>query len=422
MKRYFDLGRMMRRTSLAWLAMAALPLSQGAEPPRPWPPNPFSPLTAERIAALPAAEQPAWKAYWEASRALVRTLPSVPAATDFSPLKPLDTPPKGGEHTVGLRLDAPAAWYATEEARLIADRVVLWQTRAGAWKKGINYTQQPPDATVAANLWSNGTFDNDATIYELRFLARMSAAGAEAARLVAWRQAFLRGLRYVFAAQYPNGGWPQIYPLAGGYHDGVTFNDDSVAHALGLLRDVVAGGPDYAFVPAAVHDEARRRLELGVRCVLATQLTGPDGKRSVWCQQYDALTLKPSAARNFEPVADCSQESASLAEFLMSLPNPSPEIVAAVDGAVAWFQRTALHDLTWIREPAKSRGEVLPSPGAPLLWARFYEPGTTKPIFGDRDRTIHYAVAEISAERRAGYSWYGTWPAATLAAYKAWRK
>ena len=34
-----------------------------------------------------------------------------------------------------------------------------------------------------------------------------------------WRAAFQRGLEYIFAAQYPNGGFPQIYPLAGGYHD-----------------------------------------------------------------------------------------------------------------------------------------------------------------------------------------------------------
>ncbi len=402
-------------------ALVAAPV-RAAMAPKSWPPDQFAPLTPERIAALPAAEQPAWKDYWAAAQALTRQLPEAPRATEFSPLKPLEGPPKGGQHTFGLRLDAPAAWYASEQARTTADRVVVWQSHAGAWKKGIDYNLPPPAGkALEANLWSNGTFDNDATLFELRFLALASHAGG-GVRAAAWREAFMRGLHYVFIAQYPNGGWPQIYPLVGGYHDGVTFNDDAMAHALALLRDVAAGRGEFAFVPAAQRQEAQRRLDRGIRCVLATQLHGADGRPSVWCQQYDMLTLRPSAARNFEPIADCSQESATLAELLMSLPHPSPEIVAAVDGAMAWFERTALHDVKWVREPAKSRGEILPAPGAPLLWSRYYDPGTTTPIFGDRDRTVHYDVAELSAERRAGYAWYGTWPARARETYQAWRK
>jgi hypothetical protein len=39
--------------------------------------------------------------------------------------------------------------------------------------------------------------------------------------------------------------------------------------------------------------------------------------------------------------------------------------------------------------------------------ARLYELETDRPVFGDRDRTIHNAVEEISPERRNGYGWYG---------------
>ena len=87
------------------------------------------------------------------------------------------------------------------------------------------------------------TFDNDSTYSELRYLAEVAAAGGETRRVDAWRQAFLRGLDYVFAAQYPNGGWPQIYPLAGSYHDDITFNDDAMIHLLTLLRDIHARKP-----------------------------------------------------------------------------------------------------------------------------------------------------------------------------------
>jgi PelA/Pel-15E family pectate lyase len=45
---------------------------------------------------------------------------------------------------------------------------------------------------------------------------------------------------------------------------------------------------------------------------------------------------------------------------------------------------------------------------------------TMKPIFGDRDGTIHTDVNELSKERRDGYGWYGTGPASALAAYAKW--
>jgi PelA/Pel-15E family pectate lyase len=103
--------------------------------------------------------------------------------------------------------------------------------------------------------------------------------------------------------------------------------------------------------------------------------------------------------------------------FLMSLPAPTPAVTAAVREAVAWFERVALRDVEWQRANVKGNG-LLVVPGAPRLWARFYEIGTDKPIFGDRDRTIHYSVTEISSERRLGYQWYGDWPQAVVAAHR----
>jgi PelA/Pel-15E family pectate lyase len=65
--------------------------------------------------------------------------------------------------------------------------------------------------------------------------------------------------------------------------------------------------------------------------------------------------------------------------------------------------------------------------GAGPLWARFYSLGDPakgggKPIFGDRDKTIHDDVSEISLERRNGYAWYGDGPKRTLEEYADWQK
>ena len=46
--------------------------------------------------------------------------------------------------------------------------------------------------------------------------------------------------------------------------------------------------------------------------------------------------------------------------------------------------------------------------------------GTDKPIFGDRDKTIHDDVNELSLERRNGYFWFNSEGIATLNEYKTW--
>lgn len=385
---------------------------KGAEPPRKWEADAFAPLTLARVETLPASERSPWVAYLRRSDETRARSPKQETA-DFSPLQPLATPPAGGSHSRGLNLKASKQWFAGTEAQTIADRVVAAQTIAGGWTKGVDYTRPASEQPAhKPDVWSGGTLDNDATITELRQLALTSIAATDPARAVPWNASFVRGLNYLLEAQYPNGGFPQIYPLVGGYHDAITYNDDAMVNALELLRDVAAGKPEFAFVPEELRLRCASAVARGVECILKTQIVTASGQRTVWCQQHDALTLKPCAARNFEPIAACSAESAEIVRFLSSLAHPTEEVRAAIDSAAAWFVRTAIHGFAWVSENRVHR--LVEQSGAPALWARMYEIDTNKPVFGDRDRTIHYAVEEISAERRNGYAWYGNWPASVI--------
>jgi PelA/Pel-15E family pectate lyase len=121
-------------------------------------------------------------------------------------------------------------------------------------------------------------------------------------------------------------------------------------------------------------------------------------------------------------------ESVGVVELLMSVDRPSTEVVQAVEGAVAWFEAAKLTGIrqTVVDDPKAPRGRnkvVVADPSAPPLWARFYEIGTNKTLFADRDGEPKYALADIGYERRNGYAWYGTWPAKLLAgSYPAWKK
>ncbi len=381
---------------------------------------PSLPLTAERITALPATQQSPWRDY------LARSEHALAADTKFyademkaAGLPESLVPTRGGS----LRLKEPAAWYAGAEVKRIADIVVSYQTPAGGWNKNTSMTDhlRRPGERSGYEHGYVGTFDNDATTTHLAFLARViTAIGPEAPATAPYRAAFFRGIDYIFAAQFPSGGWPQVWPLEGGYHDMITFNDGAMINLLTLLRDIATPAPDFVFVPKDLRARTATSIARGLSCILATQIVTADGRRTVWCQQHDPLTLTPSSARNYEMPSQSSGESAGIMMFLMTLAEPSPAVVTAVRSAATWFEKTIVHDATFKPGTDGTGRHLNHVEGATPLWPRYSEIGSDRPLFGDRDKTIHDNVDEISKERRNGYAWFGDAPKRALAHYEKW--
>ncbi len=320
-------------------------------------------------------------------------------------------------------LRQPAEWYATSEARAVADSVLLYQTDSGGWPKNTDMTAPPPAEFLASNAADHRapTIDNGATTTQLRFLARVvTATNGEAVRA-----ACLRGLDYLLAAQYANGGWPQFYPLLPGYYTHITYNDNATANVLALLRDVAQGREPWAFVDAARRARTAAAVERGLACILRTQVK-QEGKLTAWCAQHDETTLAPAWARNFEPPSLSGSESVGLVKLLLDAEKPSPEIIAAVEGAVRWLESVRIHGLRVDGTPGadgKRDRHAVADPAAPDLWARFYELGTNRPLFVGRDKVFRYDFNAIERERRAGYGYIGDWPAELLAKdYPRWRQ
>jgi PelA/Pel-15E family pectate lyase len=383
--------------------------------------TPALPLTAARLATIPADQRPAWQAYLALSKKLheadnAALAAELKAAGLAAPL----VPSKGR----GVPLNHNNTWFASPEAARIADIVVSFQILSGGWNKNTDQTLAPrrPGERHGYESGYAGTIDNDATITQLQFLAKtLTAAGPSTPRTSAWHASFTRGVDYLLTAQYPNGGWPQIFPLEGGYHDAVTFNDGAVINVLTLLRGIATGRDPFNFVPAALRARAATSFQRGLACIFASQIV-VHGRRTIWCQQVDMLTLAPCGARNYEMPSQATGESAGILMFLMALPDPSPAAVTAVRAAAAWFQKTPLRDVVFKPAADGTGRKLLPSPGAGPLWPRYSEIGTDRPLFGDRDLSIHDDVNEISEERRNGYSWYGDAPKRALEHYASWAK
>ena len=399
--------------------------------------TPADSLTRERVLQLPPAERGAWLKYLERSeRQRQADKDAFNAEVKQSGISTPTDPPYGfGARSVPL--ERGASWYAGPEARRIADIVVSFQTPAGGWGKNMDMSREvrrPGERYVPDNLskfltpddfdvpkepeWNYiGTIDNDATITEIEFLAKL-ASGAGAKDGERYRAAFLRGIDYLLAAQFPNGGWPQVWPLEGGYHDAITYNDSAMTQVMDIMSHVADGRDEYLFVPIDIRVRAAASFARGIHCVLATQIMG-SGKLAVWAQQYDALTLNPVSARNYEMPAESSGESADLLMMLMNdLPHPTAKEQQSIRAAAAWLKKVAINGQSYGRT-ADGRG-LSPSPGAGPIWARFYQLDTDVPIFGDRDKTIHDNLNDLSRERRNGYSWFGAAPQRALDRYEKW--
>jgi len=308
------------------------------------------------------------------------------------------------------RLDIrPDAWYRGAEGLKVTANILTHQSPRGDWPKNLDTTAAriPGDAKTI-----RGTFDNGATIGEARYLARAFRVTHDER----CRVAVVNAIDHILTAQYPTGGWPQFHPPGGNYHRRITFNDDTMINLMELLREV--GSSDrFAFIDDARRQKARAAFDAGVGCILKCQIV-VEGKKTVWCAQHDEITLAPRPARTFEPASLSGSESAGILMLLMSLDRPRPEIVDAVEAGVRWFEAVKV---TGVRQSRIDGDKVVTAdPTAPPLWARFYEIGTNRPIFCSRDGVIRYSLAEISAERRNGYAWYGDRGARMLGRHAEW--
>jgi len=301
--------------------------------------------------------------------------------------------------------------------------LVKGQLQSGGWdyriefdpEKRVNYfyryDQVENPKTTGSNHKNRSTYDDDNTQEALRFLmAYLQLSESETGNSNNQiRDALDYGLAKLIESQYPVGAWPQRwngtahdpsqYPVkpaslyddypreqpSGSYYGHYTYNDNT-------HRDLVN-----TFILAwkfTGNDEYLGAALKGLDFVLLSQLPEP---QPVWAQQYDA-DMHPAWARAFEPPSVTTGESVGVLEMLVDayLEFGDEKFLEPIPRAIEWFNRSKLES-----------GE----------WARMYELNTNRPVYGDRDKKIHYSLEELSEERRTGYSWESGYGVADLITY-----
>jgi pectinesterase len=320
----------------------------------------------------------------------------------------------------------PDEWYGSAEAVRVAQNVLLYQRNVGGWPKNkeIHKVLTETEKKELHQLQSTGigaTIDNGATIMELTFLSKIYAKTKDSQ----YKAAFLKGINYLFDAQYDNGGWPQFFPLEkGDYSLHITFNDNAMVNVMNVMKAIAEKSDRFSveFEDAAVL-KAKRAFEKGVQVILKTQYR-QNGVLTAWCAQHDEITLLPAKARSYELPSLSGGESPGIVLLLMSIDNPSPEIINSIQSAVSWFDKVKIEGIRvegFTNKDGLKDRKVVADKAAPPLWARFYELEDNRPFFCDRDGIKKYSLAEIGHERRNGYSWYGTGPQKVLDQYKKWQ-
>jgi PelA/Pel-15E family pectate lyase len=313
-----------------------------------------------------------------------------------------------GTATVGhLYLDC---FHATRDefyyqaAMDVAEGLIAAQHPAGGWNYLFDFAGEESTRrwydTIGKNGWrleefhhyyGNATFDDAGTSEASQFLLRLYLE-RRSSRL---RAPVEKALRFVLDSQYPNGGWPQRFPLTSesglhgrpDYTRQITFNDDVAGENIKFLLMVYQTlGDERAF--AAI----RRAMDIFV----ATQQRAP---QAGWGLQHDAQTLAPIGARTYEPDALTTHTTANNISQLMNFYEWTGErrFIERVPEALAWLDSVRLRD-----DQVQVRGRHYPT---------FIELGT------NRARIVHRRGSNVV---NGEYFWnYDT--AKPITHYSQWR-
>jgi hypothetical protein len=234
--------------------------------------------------------------------------------------------------------------------------------------------------------WGNATFDDAGTAEAAKFFLRMYVEKRDPK----YTPPLDKALQFVLGSQYPNGAWPQRFPLTTGtlhhgnadYTSYMTFNDDVAAQNIEFLLLCYSALPDRSLL-----DPIQRAMNAFVEMQQPKPQAG-------WALQY-TTDQKPAGARTYEPKSLVTSTTAANVELLIKFHGLTgdPKYLARIPEALGWLE-----------------GLTLPPGVAPpgRTHPTFVEVGTNKPLYVHREGSNvfngRYYVDNNPAKTIAHYS------------------
>lgn len=286
--------------------------------------------------------------------------------------------------------------FSENEVVKISENILHFQNPDGGWNKKGNYRieyskkelkkiyEQPSNSEYERG---ESDFDNGCTWGHIEYLSLVYDITKDEVILDAIKKA----LQFTVKSQHPNGSWENKN------HRHITYNDNVIPGVLNLLLSIQKNEDGrYSYLR-----EISRELDLeevymkGIDCILSTQIKH-EGKGAIWGQQHDHDTLEPTWGRSYEMPSYATSESVKVINLLKKHLDYYPK-----DKQVRESWLSAIEFIYSLKLP-DGEGD----PDGDGQWARFYELGTLKPIFANREYDIVYSIEEVKPERRYGYGWF----------------
>ena len=181
--------------------------------------------------------------------------------------------------------------------------------------------------------YGNCTYDDGSTIKPTRLLLNLYMTTLDPA----YRAPLIKALNFILISQYPNGGWPQRYPLRYDFvHDGLadytsyyTFNDGGITNQIDMLIEAYEQLGNEEYLTAALR---------GADFIIISQTPEP---YAGWAQQYD-MDLKPAWARTHEPSGLMARVAKRLIPYLEKsyLMTGDRRYLSPIPRSLSWLKTT----------------------------------------------------------------------------------
>lgn len=315
--------------------------------------------------------------------------------------------PSAAEPNTSQLTQQDEKWYASDEGKEQLDCILSWQSERGDW----------PQLEVDAKPFAGdrdeiqGTFKDQATTDPLRKLARaFQLTGRQE-----YKQAFEKGLDLILECQHESGGWPECGTPNKKESRPIAFVDNSMVSVMELLRDL-SSRDQFAFLDSDRRKRAAQALANGVECIRKCQIVS-DGVASIWCGTYHAQSLEPVKQSKSAALLRTA-ESSRILVFLMSIEEPSLEVIEVVQSGIRWLDENMIEGFRY-RQGAK-KPALTKDPSATHLWSKLYQIGTSKPAFIESNDSLKFDVNKLSKKQRKDVAWYGVAGKVAIEAYESW--
>ena len=275
--------------------------------------------------------------------------------------------------------------YYYESAKCVALCIMQGQLPCGGWN--YMFDLEPEDSlktwydTVGRQAWrleefqhyyGNATFDDEATKHCAEFLLRIYLEKHDETFLMPLN----RAIQFFLDSQYPNGGWPQRYPIMADhpmkgqadYTPFVTLNDNVMVENIDFLLQCYT---------SLGREQLKQPILKAMHLLRDLQQQPP---HAGWADQYTPDDLKPAHARTYEPRSINTGTTINMIQKMLQYHSLTGDktFLNGIPNAIRFLENQHLSEFIMdkVRHYPLQEGEI--------MMPRFVDPDNGRPLYVHR--------------------------------------